>query len=107
MKQSVMMSKIVAGNPLFVVEFRKTETDSVRRKVQKAGEAATMPLVKHTVLLGDVSFELTEFLPDGADLAQVKAPFERGAKVIVHIETIEKTKWGNRINGSFQGLLEA
>jgi len=106
MKSAELLKLVLAGRLIAVVEFRKTETDTVRRKAPKAGEQATMPMVKHTVLVNDESFEVTEFLPDGADLKAVKAPFERGQRVALEIEGMERSKYGNRIQGTFQGLME-
>lgn len=101
------MRRILLGEALIVVEFRKTEVDEIRRSVVKTGQASVMPIAKHTVLLGDKSFEVPEFLADGADITKVKAPFERGQKVFFLMEGMESTKWGDRLNGSFLGTVEA
>lgn len=107
MKQADLIKHILAGRPLLVVEYRATETDSINRKVVKAGESATMPVVKHKVLVGNDSYEVAEFLPDGSDLSKVKAPFTPRDMVVIEVRTMEQTKWGNRINGEFHGKLEA
>jgi len=107
MKHSEVIKSVLAGMPLVIVEFRKTETDTLRRKAPKQGEAALMPQAKHTVLIGDVSFEVVEWLPDGADLSKVTAPHPRGARVVMELESMEQTKYGNRASGKFHGLLES
>lgn len=107
MKQDTFIKSVLAGKPLLLVEYRATETDTINRKVVKAGESATMPVVKHKVLVGNDSYEVAEFLPDGADLSKVKAPFTARDMVVLEIETMERTKYGNRIQGTFHGKLEA
>lgn len=92
MKTSEATRRILLGEPIIVVEFRKTEADEIRRSVVKTGQASVMPIAKHTVLLGDKSYEVPEFLPDGADIAKVKAPFDRGQKVFFLMEGMEATK---------------
>jgi len=106
MKKQVLCDAVLAGQPLLVVEYRATETDTINRKVVKAGESAVMPVVKHKVLVGNDSWEVTEFLPDGADLSKVKPPFTPRQLVVLKVEAMERTKFGNRISGEFQGALE-
>jgi len=106
MKKDTSLSEVLKGRPLLLVEYRATETEEVRRKVPKAGESATMPMVRHKVLVGNDSYDVSEFLPDGANIKEVKAPFASRDMVVIEIETMEKTKWGNRIQGTFHGKLE-
>jgi len=107
MKQSEFIKQVLAGKPLCLVEYRKTEGDEIRRKVVKAGESAVMPMAKHTVISDDKSFEVAEFLPDGAKIADIKAPYERGAVVAFYVDSKEETKFGARLTGMFLGKLEA
>lgn len=102
----MFIKSVLAGKPLLLVEYRATETDTINRKVVKAGESAVMPVVKHKVLVGNDSYEVAEFLPDGADLTKVKAPFMARDMVVLEVQTMERTKYGNRINGTFHGKLE-
>lgn len=106
MKKEQFSKEALAGRPLIIVEYRSTETEELRRKVVKVGEASTMPIVKHKVLVGNDSFEVAEFLADGAKLQDVKAPFVMRDLVVFEVETMEKTKWGNRMSGKFHGKLE-
>lgn len=106
MKKQLFIDNVLAGKPLLLVEYRATEIDEINRKVVKAGESATMPIVKHKVLVGNDSYEVAEFLPNGADIKAIKAPFTKGQMVILEIKTMEVTKWGSRINGEFHGTLE-
>lgn len=109
MTKEDMFKLVLSGRPVLLVEYRATETDSVNRKVVKAGESATMPVVKHKVLVGNDSWEVTEFLPDGADLNAAKKP-PHGAVMrdllVVEVRSMEKTKWGSRIDGDFLGKLD-
>lgn len=106
MKESEFIKKALSGTPLIVVEYRATETDEVRRKVVKVGESSVMPMVKHKVLVGNDSFEIGEFLPDGAKLSEVKAPYAPRDLVVFEVTTMEVTKYGARMSGTFHGKLE-
>jgi len=107
MKQAEYIKRSLAGERLIIVEYRKAEGDEVRRNVVKAGEKATMAMAKHTVLSNDESYEVSQFLDDGADVKQVKAAYDRGTKVVFALEATETTKWGARMRGEFHGPIEA
>lgn len=107
MKRDTLIAQVLAGKPLLVVEYRETKTETINRKVVKAGESSVMPMSKHKVLVGNDSYEVAEFLPDNTDIKSVKAPFNARDMVVLEVESMEKTKWGNRINGTFHGKLEA
>lgn len=106
MKASEFSKQALTGKPLLVVEYREMQVDEVRRKVQKVGEAATMPLIKHKVLVGNESWEIGEFLADGVDVKAVKQPYAMRDLVVVEVETMEKSKWGARMQAKFHGKLE-
>lgn len=109
MKASEITALVMKGRPVLLVEYRATETDTINRKVVKAGESAVMPVVKHKVLVGNDSWEVTEFMPDGTDLKTVKRPFDAAMRdmLVIEVEAMERTKFGNRITGTFLGKLEA
>jgi len=107
MKAQEALRRILLGESIVVVEYRKVEADEIRRSVVKTGQASVMPIAKHTVLMGDKSYEVAEFLPDGTNVSVIKAPFERGQKVFFILEGMEATKWGDRLTGSFLGTVEA
>lgn len=106
MKKDTLIAQVLAGKPLIVVEYRDTQADTINRRVVKAGESATMGIIKHKVLVGNDSYEVTEFPKDGTDLTKIQKPFNVRDLVVLEIETMERTKYGNRINGTFHGKLE-
>jgi len=106
MKKQVFIDAVLAGRPLVLVEYRATETDEINRKAPKQGESATMPIVKHTILVGNKSYEVAEFLPDKFDVKTYKATYQMRDLVVLEIDGMEKTKWGDRINGEFHGKIE-
>jgi len=107
MKKDDMIKAVLAGRPLILVEYRACETDSINRKVVKAGQSSVMPVAKHKVLVENDSWEVTEFLDDGVDLSKVKAPYAMRDMVVLEIKAMERTKYGNRVEGEFHGKLEA
>lgn len=106
MKKAEFSKLALSGKPLLVVEYREMQLDEVRRKVAKVGEAATMPIIKHKVLVGNDSWEIGEFLKDGVDAKTIKAPFQMRDLVVVEVKSMEVTKWGSRMDATFHGKLE-
>jgi len=107
MKKEAFLTNVLAGKPMILVEYRDMEADTINRKVVKAGESATMPMCKHKVLVGNDSYEVAQFLPDGTDPTKVPKPYQTRDMVVLEVETMERTKYGNRIQGTFHGKLEA
>lgn len=107
MKSSEVSKQVLAGRPLMVVEYRATEVDMVNRKVVKAGEAATMPILKHKVLVGNDSWELAQFVKDGVDPSKVAPPGVMRDLIVVEVAAMERTKYGNRMSGEILGKLES
>jgi len=97
---------VLTGRPVILVEYRSANPDTIRRKVVKAGESAEMPLIKHKVLVGDDSWEVAEFLDDGKSLKDYKVQFVSRDIVAFELESMEKSKWGNRMSGTFLGKME-
>lgn len=106
MKKDKLIELVLSGKPLLVVEYRETKAENINRKVVKAGESSVMPVVKVKVLVGNDSYEITEFLPDGTDITKIGEKFKTRDLIVIEVETMEKTKWGNRISGEIHGKLE-
>jgi len=104
MTKSELLKDVIAGKPLLVVEYRTVKTDVVRRNAPKTGQSATMPQAKHKILIGDNSYEVTDWLPDGTDLKAVVPLWERGTRCVLEVETIEHSEYGNRVNGKLHPL---
>jgi len=106
MKKAEFSKQALAGKPLLVVEYRDTEKDTINRKVVKAGESATMPMIKHKVLVGNDSWELTQFPNSQKEFDEYKSPYAMRDLIVVQVESMEKTKYGSRMNGEILGKLE-
>jgi len=106
MKKDELIKLVLEGKPLLVCEYRNTEKDSINRKVVKAGESATMPILKHKVLVGDDSWELGEFPATREAFDKYASPYKVREMVVVQIETMERTKYGARMQGEILGKLE-
>lgn len=107
MKQAEFIKQVLAGKPLVLGEYRNTEKDEINRNVVKAGESATMPIIKHKFIVGDDSFEFPEFPKNAAEFAKYEPPFKTRDMVVIEVHTMEKTKWGARISGALHGKLES
>lgn len=88
-----VMALLLKGKILCVGEYRRTDVREIRVTAQGAtGARSTRVIVEHTVELGDggQSVKCSEWLPDGADKSQVKAPAARGEPVLVEVESMSR-----------------
>lgn len=106
MKKEELIKRVLAGEPLIIVEYRKVETDEIRRKTVKQGESSTMPMAKHTVLVDSVSYEHVDFLPDGVKPETVKPHYPPRTLVVYKVEGMHRDEYRSSIKGSFEGKLE-
>jgi len=106
MKTSELIRLVLKGRPVLVAKYLGMEKDSIRRRVPKEGESATMPVCKHKLLVGYESFELAVFLDKGQNLEDQKELYEEGTPIVVQVDALEKTKYGNRMQGTIAGPLE-
>jgi len=94
-----LLKNVEAGQPLLVVEYRTAKADTLRIKAPKTGEQSIRPVVKHIVLVGDTSFEVMEWLPDGTDVSKVKPFLARATRCAIEVHSMEMTDYGNRMSG--------
>jgi len=93
MKTSEVMKLVTSGTPMVVAEYRGFKAESMTYADKKNGGArVTQPIVKHNIEMGDQQAAITEFLPDGVALADVKPLHKKGDKVVVHILGVANVK---------------
>jgi len=87
---------LAGGAILALAEYRTCEGremtfDEENRKTgEKTGKKVTRKLVEHGVEIGSQQITVTEWLPDTADLKDIKAPAAKGEAVVVEIDGFSK-----------------
>lgn len=67
-------------------EYRYAKTDGMTFPARDNRPARTVKRAIHTIEIQDRSLELTEVLPDSADLATWKSPWTKGTQVTVDLD---------------------
>jgi len=103
MKQAELMKHVIAGVPCVVVEYRGFKAESTTYADKKNGGAlVTQPIVKHNIEMGDQQAAITEFLPDGIQLADVKPSFKKGDKCVCRIQGVANVKGFASLRGTLE-----
>lgn len=89
MKQADMIKRILSGEPIVVVEYRAFKPDTIRYRDKKSGAAVERHVIKHSVEMGDMQVQVTEWLPDGVDLGTVKPTFSKGQRLALKLNGME------------------
>jgi len=104
MNQETLIKNVLAGKPCVVVEYRSFKLDTITYIGKKSGVRESKPVIKHAIELADTQAAITEWLPDGADLAQVKPNFKKGEKCVLTLEGIETVQGFASIKGKLEPL---
>lgn len=95
MKTSDVQKAVLAGQLIVVAEYRSFKPDAVRMRDKQTGAVTSKPKVLHSLEFGDVQCTLSEWLPDGVDMASAKQPFPKGSKVVLRLKTLEQVNFGS------------
>jgi len=102
MKQDEIMKNVLNGVPVVVVEYRSFKIETIRYTDKKTGSAVSKPMIKHGIEMGDQQATITEWLPDGAVLTDVKPHFKKGDKCILKIQGVEQIQGFASIRGTLE-----
>lgn len=94
MKMEQVIAEVRAGRLLVVGEYRSFKPDAVRMRDKATGAMVSKPKVLHALEFGDVQVTISEWLPDGVSIIDVKPPFAKGDKVVVRMKTLEPVNFG-------------
>lgn len=94
MKNVDVAKHVMAGKLLVIAEYRSFKPDAAKMRDKATGATVMRPKVLHSIEFGDVQATISEWLPDGTDMAQVKSSFKKGDKVVVHLKTLEPVNFG-------------
>lgn len=92
-----LVSLLAAGNMLVVGEYRTMSAREMRFTDEDSGKEKVRKLVEHGIEIGDEKkteqITVTEWLPDTADIANVKASVAKGEPVVIEIDAFSR-KYG-------------
>lgn len=89
MKQDELIKRVLAGEPLIVVEYRSFKIDAIRYRDKQTQQTVARNIVKHGIEMGDAQVSVTEWLPDGTDLKTVNPAFAKGEKCVLKLRGME------------------
>lgn len=75
------------GVILGVGEYRTCTTRELKFKDEKSDKEVVRKIVEHGLEFGNEQITVSEWLPDGANLADVKPPVQKGEPVVVQIQS--------------------
>jgi len=104
MKKTEASTLLSGGYLGFIAEYRSSKPAEVPYVSKATGRSAIMKKVTHTLEVNGESVVMTEMLKDDANLAEYKAPAEKGASVLVHLQSLENDKGSIRARGRVEKL---
>jgi len=94
MDEKTFISKVRAGNFLAVGEYRHGKAEMLNWRDKQTGRAMSAPILRHTVEFGETgnttSVAVSERVPDGTKLEDIKIAFVKGELVVLQFEELSR-----------------
>jgi len=99
MKQSDAIAKFNARKTIIHAVYVGHAVETKRNENPKKNQSAETYISKHTVLWGNKTYEVAQFVESQEELNKQKPLLPEFTPVYVEVTSIEETDWGNRFKG--------
>ena len=100
MKRSEIAAQLEKGGAFILGEYRVTKGDVVNYRDKATGKAASFSQRIHVVESGETVVHVQARVEDGVDPRKLPAPFSKGQKVLLAVETLERVQGFLRATGN-------
>jgi len=90
MDEKTFQSRVRSGEFLAVGEYRHSKSEMLNWRDKQTGRAMSAPILRHTVEFGDSSVAVSERVPEGTKLEDIKIPFVKGELVVLAFEELTR-----------------
>lgn len=104
MTQQEAVSRWMDGELLAIGEYRMSRAEMLNWRDKTNGQARSAPMLSHTIECGNISLTVAERIPDNVKLDDLKIPWSKGQKVVVHFNQLTTEKGLVSARGSLDPL---
>lgn len=104
MKKADAFKLIEAGELVVIGEYRSSDAQTINYRDKTTGRMTDMDMLSHTVEFGSNSVKLRERTDDNFKPDQYKAPYKKGQRVVVQLESLLREKGVYTGSGKLQPL---
>lgn len=90
MDEKTFIGRVRAGEILAVGEYRHSKSEMINWRDKQTGRAMSAPVLRHTIEFGNNSVSVSERVPEGVKLEDIKIPWQKGQMVVLKIEEISR-----------------
>lgn len=94
------------GHPLLVVEYRSGSAEAVKYRDKETGRDAGFDLATHNVEAGNLTLQVSDFLPDGAKITDWVQPFKKGTLCVLRLKSLRTEKGVHKASGVLESLTD-
>lgn len=84
-----LIELVLAGSPAILIEIRSFKVDPFQYRDKKTGAIVHRIIAKYGAELGDAQMQISDWLPDGTKVEDVKPAFAKGEKAVLILEGME------------------
>lgn len=107
MNEKAFLETARAGGFVAIGEYRHSKSEMINWRDKQTGRPMTAPVLRHTVEFGDQSVAVSERVPDGMKLEDIKVEFHKGETVVLHIEELTRSMGLVSARGKLERLTDS
>lgn len=99
MTKSQLMERVLAGEPLVLVEYRHSNAEIIKWRDKETKQALEAPTLRHTVETSRGSMAVQERVADSFNPQAYTPPFKKGQKAVLKFTVWQSQKGAVTANG--------
>jgi hypothetical protein len=106
MKKAELVTKVMAGEPLVVVEYRTGAVETISYRDKTTGRAASFSKVTHNVEAGPKNITVSQRLGDDQDPKAWVQSIKKGSMAVLILEGLRRERGVWSADGHLEALTE-
>jgi len=104
MDKLTFTTKINAGELLVAGVYRHSKAEMLNWRDKVSGRAMSAPVLRHTLEFGSETVSVSERVPENTRLEEIKIPWVKGQRVVLHLEELTRNMGLLSARGSLEPL---
>jgi len=104
MTKSELVERVLKGEPLLAVEYRSSKAERISYRDKETKTAQVLVLLSHTVENATGSIRVSERVEDTFDPDKYVAPYEKGARVVLVLQSLQVARGITTASGKLELL---
>lgn len=96
--------RVTQGELLAIGEYRHSKAEMINWRDKQTGRGMSAPVLRHTVEFGNVTIAVSERVPDGTKIEDIKVPWTKGQTVALHLDELTRAQGMVAAKGTLEAV---